>query len=72
MSLHPQQECKQLSNLVLLLEDGHAEITKGPFMPCRHADCQGIAWHIVTIGLSVHHFRLGELFILAGRCCILA
>ena len=58
-SLHPQQqECKQLSNLVLLLEDVHAEITKGPSMPCRHADCEGTAWRIITIGLSVHHYRL--------------
>ncbi len=29
-------------------------------MPCRHAGCEGTAWHIVTIGLSVHHFRLGD------------
>jgi hypothetical protein len=27
-------------------------------MPCRHADCEGTAWHIITIGLSVHHYRL--------------
>ncbi len=57
VSLHSQQECEQLSNLVLLLEN--ADIIKGPSMPCRHADREGTAWHII-ITLSFHHYRLRD------------
>ena len=33
----------------------------GLSMPCMHAGCEGTAWHIVTVSLSVHYLNCASL-----------